>query len=94
LKLKPSVVCEIKSHFRVLDGWQIDYDDVSVYKAQCCCNVLLKQATIYGWGELNPMPDDYFMHEVLHVAFKAANSTGRDGEELFVQDLCKLLGSQ
>lgn len=78
------------SKFRVLEGWKVEFDDNAPYKGQCTINEETKRATVYGWGNLRPCPPDYLFHEVLHIAFKAAKKAGREGEELFVQDLCCL----
>ena len=79
------------SKFRVLSDWTVTFDDEVEYKGQCCVNVETKRATIYGWGPHEAMETDYFAHEVLHVAFRAAGAKGREGEEMFVQDLCEIL---
>jgi len=82
---------KLVSKFRVLDDWNISYDPHSDYKGQCAINEDTKEADIYGWGVLQTQPDDYLIHEVLHIAFRAAKRVGREGEELFIQDLCTML---
>jgi len=78
--------------FRVLDGWKISYDPDPKYKGECAINLDTKSAGVYGWPVCGgPMPSDYPLHEVLHIAYRAAVEAGREGEELFVQDLCRLI---
>jgi hypothetical protein len=90
-QLDPSDIVKILvKNFRVLNDWEIEYDDNSNYKGQCCCNLETKCATIYGWGS-EKRPDDYLIHEVLHVAFRSAVAMGKEGEELFIQDVCHLV---
>ena len=76
--------------FRVLVDWAVIYDPKAEYKGQCTVNEKRRSATIYSWGRFR-CPPDYLLHEVLHIAFRAAKARKREGEELFVQDLCKLM---
>ncbi|MDE2100907.1 MAG: hypothetical protein KGL39_26915 [Patescibacteria group bacterium] len=76
------------SKFRILWDWKIKYNGRAKYKGQCNVNEENKRAIIYGWGNEVPYPADYLFHEVLHIAFRAAKAGGREGEEIFVQDLC------
>jgi hypothetical protein len=83
-----------KGKFRVLVGWEIEFDGDGEYKGQACVSPKEQRATIYGWGSAE-RPADYIFHEVLHVAFRAAKRIPRThgaegGEEWFVQDLCVL----
>lgn len=79
------------SRFRSLKDWTVSYDPVAEYKGQCAINEKEKSATIYDWGNLCPMASDYFLHEVLHIAYRASKCLGRNGEEEFVQDQCALI---
>lgn len=81
----------ICSLFRVLKDWTVCYDEECDYKGQCNVGEVNKLATIYAWGDLSPCAPDYLFHEVLHIAFRAAKAQGRDGEELFIQDICKVV---
>ncbi len=86
-----------QSLFRVLDGWTITYIEESdelhtpetfYINGQCCLDIDYKEAAIY------PCPGDvdlreYVLHEILHVAFAAADN--RDREETFIRDLCTII---
>ena len=74
--------------FRVLDDWDIIYDDSTEYENQCTTHPTEKRATIYT---CNADPGAYFLHEMLHIAIKAARRLGKEGEELLVQDLVTAL---
>lgn len=82
--------------FRVLSDWDIRYEPNETYFGQCCRNGAEKLAVIYSWGNLTPQPDDYILHEMLHIAYCAANILRHvpegceQGEEMFVQDICKI----
>ncbi len=70
--------------FRVLSGWDITYDDSTGYENQCTTHPTEKRATVYT---CNADPGSYFLHEILHIAIKAAQRTGKEGDETLVQDL-------
>jgi hypothetical protein len=78
------------SKFRTLVGWNISYDPDAEYKGQCAVSDKDKSATIYGWSDSVPLEPDYFLHEILHIAYRASKMLGREGEELFIQDLCAI----
>jgi hypothetical protein len=83
-----------KRKFRILEDWKINYAPKAPYKAQCCHNRKNKSSTIYAWPDGKRIPEDYYFHEVLHVAFAAYRSSKKhDREELLVQDLCVIYGS-
>jgi len=75
--------------FRCLKDWTVEVDEEAEYKGQCSVGSDIKAAVIYGWTGKRPI--DYALHEVLHVAYRASNLLGRDGEETFIQDICQLL---
>lgn len=84
-------IARLAKQFRVLADWTITYEDKSDHHAQCTIHPEEPLAVIYSWGKLSPEADDFLLHEILHVAFRAAQRLGHEGEELFVQDLCMLL---
>ena len=79
---------EVKK-FRILKDWNIKFEKNSIYKGQVNYNPEIKVAVIYDWPNKN-RPKDYYLHEVLHIAFRVAENS-REKQELFIQDLCKLI---
>ena len=64
------------------------YAETFYINGQCCLDTDYKEAAIY------PCPGDvdlreYVLHEILHVAFAAADN--RDREETFIRDLCTII---
>ena len=80
---------ELQKKFRVLHDWDIGYEAHSVYSSQCCHNPTTKMATIYKFGK-KKVPPDYFLHEILHIAFAAVRDN-KETEEMLVQDICSFL---
>ncbi|MDD5649987.1 MAG: hypothetical protein PHF86_06165 [Candidatus Nanoarchaeia archaeon] len=91
----------LANNFRILSDWKIVYDSDSQYKGHCCKNVKTKKATVYAWYSDEKEPEDYLVHEVLHIAiaqviysFKHEHyEKAREKEELLIQDICKLMFS-
>lgn len=77
------------SRFRCLVGWAVRVDETARYKDQVAVSVESKQATVYGRQGADPRK--YALHEVLHIAVRAAASVGRDGEETLVADICEIV---
>jgi len=83
---------EIKKKFHILDDWTITIGldrslDGNPYTGQCTVNPDRHMAVIYPWHTNGSEPFDYILHEILHIACRAA-LIDREHEELFVQDLC------
>jgi len=83
---------EIKKRFRILDDWIITMGldqrlDGIPYSGECTVNLDCHTAIIYPWHTNESEPPHYLLHEVLHIALRAA-SINREYGELFVQDLC------
>lgn len=77
-----------QSRFRVLKDWEITLDDTwDMLRSQVHTNEI-KKATI-GTGQKD-LPDNYILHEVLHIAIKAAHCF-REDDEILVQDLTGML---
>ena len=92
---------KIKSHFRLLKKWKIWYASATENHHSIVaysCNHK-RTAIIYGFGKPE-IPKDYYLHEVLHCAFKELLSMDkrkpkelREAEELLVQDICEIVYS-
>jgi hypothetical protein len=80
------------SQFRTLRGWKITSGGDGKYFGQCVFNPDVKTAHVYPWPDDGPTaePAEYVLHEVLHVAVRAA-ANDRALEEALVQDLCRLV---
>jgi len=83
---------EIKKKFQILDDWKITIGldqtlDGTLYTGQCTINSDKHMAVIYPWRANELAPSDYILHEVLHIALRAA-LVNYECQELFVQDLC------
>lgn len=74
--------------FRVLNDWKITFLNDGEHYSQSSHNIKRKIAIIYPFFE-KKAPNDYILHEVLHIAFQEAQ-TSREKEEMFVQDICHL----
>lgn len=89
---------EIVAAFNLLKDWTIECDLASEYKGQCSFDPTTKRAVIYGWSG-GKEPDDYFLHEILHVLIKdvvyshatTPYKVAREREELLVRDICKYI---
>ena len=79
------------AQFRTLRGWKITSGGGN-YFGQCVFNSDAKIAHVYPWPGEGPTaePAEYVLHEVLHVAVRAA-ANDHALEEEFVQDLCRLV---
>ena len=83
-----------QSKFRILRGWQIEYDNTSQYKREVTRAKNKRLATIYGWGVGHPSKD-YIFHEVLHLCqYEIRDAKDykdrRELEEMYIQDVCKV----
>ena len=88
------------SQFRVLEDWTIVVEEDPKYNCRVG-NISVKEqeATILTCQGLETddcdehgIPAGYAVHEVLHVAMKAAAALGpKDGEEILIQDIVELL---
>ena len=77
--------------FRILEKWDIKYDDTDIYGDQCHTSPTKRIAVIYPVTVETDI-DDYVYHEMLHIC-QAELRRGdykkkREKEEMFVQDLC------
>lgn len=92
----------IKNKFRLLDEWKISF--LPATDLDQAIVIFDKEnprlATIYGFcnREEVKVPEDYYMHEVLHCAVRELtridrrkNHLLREAEEALVQDLCKVI---
>ena len=83
-----------QSFFRVLKDWKIEYKDDGIYYDQCATNANKKSAWIYPVS-VDTDFNDYIFHEILHICQteirKGKYMDRREKEELFVQDLCKIM---
>jgi len=93
---------KLKSNFRLLKNWKITHYNDGRYYAQCDWNKDKRIGIIYEYADnFDLEPDDYILHELLHLCFvelrKGRKKDGtrglreREKEEIFVQDLCKLI---
>ena len=88
-----------KKQLRVLKSWRIYFAPKAIYKGQCCVNEEKKRCTIYDlpdWDGKKGMPEDYILHELLHVAWREVKSKKkykekREAEETLVQDICSIM---
>jgi hypothetical protein len=86
----------LQKHLKILDKWIIEYDSKSIYKGQCSWNVDTKKAIIYkfrnGSGRI---PQDYIIHELLHIAnaevFSGKTNKEQKKEEKLIKAICGLL---
>ncbi len=90
-----------KKCFRILEDWQIEYvdgPDNNGMDCRCEADPEIKKAKIYicecqGIEEEKASdgvtPYWYYLHEILHVAFKAADNHAK--EELFIQDIIEII---
>jgi hypothetical protein len=80
--------------FKILDDWDIVLDGTSDYKGQSSISPVVPMAVIYAWPADSPEPEDFRLHEYLHIAlsaFRRIPEEGRyDAEEALVQDICRL----
>ena len=84
-----------QSKFRILQGYDIEYDNKSEYKGQTSLGTKKKRAVIYAYGR-GRAPKDYIFHEIQHICLAEIRkgkgcskySVRREKEEKYVQDLC------
>jgi len=94
-KLIIKLIPKYQNMFRILDKWKIVYEDDGVYGDQCCHNGTKRIATIYPVTVKTDM-DDYVLHELLHICQcelrkKSKYLVKRKKEEMFIQDICKII---
>ena len=99
-----------QSKFRILKDWTIErfdgqesfrvLEDFSIepiiYTGQVHLNPKDKEACICPWSTDEEEPEDYILHEILHICMmeienKETYKERRDAEELFVRDLCTII---
>lgn len=90
------VVERYRAKFRVLAKWKIIVKDDKEHYAQCTPNSRRRVAIIYPYSRSNVVgPDNYVLHEVLHMALSSTCHGSRkerfEKRELLVQDMCGLL---
>jgi hypothetical protein len=95
-------VNNIKDKFRILKKWKIFFSPATKDQRAIIAysSNHKKTAIIYGFGQ-NEVPEDYYLHEVLHCAFKELLSMDKrkpkelsEVEELLVQDICNIIFSK
>ncbi len=85
-----------QSKFRILKEWKIVYQKDDEYTGQVHCNWKARDAVICPWGS-GEESTDYILHEILHICMgeilynQKPYRKRRKAEELFVQDLCKVM---
>lgn len=91
-------IYSVTKQFRILRGWKIKQSRSKRYFAQSTSFPKTKTATIYQWWGEGKQPDDYVLHEVLHIAFRALENMDkrkikerRDVEEKLIQDICRVV---
>lgn len=87
---------QIKSRFRCLKAWHVTLAPKnSKYHACVTIHPTKPQAIVYRWEIESAEPEDFKLHEILHVAFEAIRrlpkNNRREAEELLIQDICSLL---
>jgi hypothetical protein len=76
----------------ILKGWRISYNPRAKDKARVFIDEKRKRAVVFSFGK-RKVPDDYFLHEFLHVCMRAVKSDKHWcwKEEQFVQRLCRVI---
>jgi hypothetical protein len=78
----------LKRVFRhVLKGWSVEYKPRGRKKACCTWSLSGKLAVIHGYGGKD-VPEDYMLHEFLHVCLAAADTKGK--KEHLIMSVCGL----
>jgi len=85
-----------QSKFRILENWAITSEEDGKYTGQVHLNTEDKEACICPWDTNEEEPEDYILHEILHICMieienKETYKEQREAEELFVQDLCTII---
>ena len=82
-----------KSKFRILKSWRVSVAFKAKYKGQIGFG-RGKHVTFFPWPEDQETPEDFYFHEMLHIAQRALKQTPRrqqhDTEEQLVQDVCQI----
>ena len=84
---------QLRNKFRLLDNWDIRYVTDSKYKGQVSINTETKRADIYSWVNEEETPEDFLLHELLHIACresKSADGDWHEKEEVLIQDICSI----
>lgn len=86
-----------QSKFKILKGWAIEYTKDDEYTGQVHLDPSNKKADICPWGS-GEEASDYILHELLHICMRCISDQNtykkrREAEELFVQDLCIIIGN-
>jgi hypothetical protein len=88
------LIKKYQSLFRILEKWKIEYHDDGKYYDQCATHSIKREAWIFP-VTVHTDYDDYVFHEILHICQreirKGKYADRREKEELFVQDLCKIM---
>lgn len=89
---------KIQKKFRILNDWELIFEDKSDIKCQSFFNYEMKEGLIYGWESKSIMPKKYIIHEILHCCFcqleaiqKSKNINylkKREVEEYLIRDIC------
>ena len=87
-----------QSKFRILEGYNIEYENKAEYKGQTSLGTKRKRAGIYAYGRKGRVPKDYIFHEIQHICLAEIRkgkgcskySVRREKEEFYVQDLCQI----
>jgi hypothetical protein len=84
-----------KSDFRLLKKWKVRKENRCKNKGKVRFDIHDKKAIIYVHDK--PIPDDFFLHEYLHIALQEYSSIRRgskkayDAEETLIQDICRIV---
>jgi len=88
------LIKKYQGEFRILEDWEINYEDDGKYYDQCSFNNKTKKAAIYPFSPGKERLDQYVFHEMLHIcqcALRRGSTKERgEKEELLIQDLCKI----
>lgn len=63
----------VQKQLRVLDDWNIKYDDSGAYTREMTCHPEQKRGVVRSWGE-GVQAEDYVLHELLHMAIRAVQA--------------------
>ena len=87
-----SIVMTWKSRFKILADWEIRF--ATERKAKVTTNPDLPRATFFGWPDGTPIPEDFYFHEMLHLALRAyrriPEEENFDVEEQLIRDICQI----
>ena len=85
-------IADLQSKFRLLNDWEICMEGYPEHSGHCIVNLERKKAIIEIWHGDIEEPDDYILHELLHIAIRAVQN--RNNEEVLVQDICKIIQAE